>query len=220
MSLNRNTPFNESGNRMRSISSSADYFELLTALLGNLPYDRLDSIANVLLRAHAENQRIFLFGNGGSASLASHFACDLAKGATAYESHGRHFRAIALTDNIPMITAWANDFGYEDVFAGQLRNMMESGDIAFAISASGNSANVLKALRYARESGAYCVGLSGFQGGKMKELCDLSLVVPSDNMQMIEDVHLSVAHALFTIIRHKLEIDLLDTNAKSASAAL
>jgi D-sedoheptulose 7-phosphate isomerase len=107
---------------------------------------------------------------------------------------------VALTDNVATLTAWANDAGYEDVFAEQLRNLVEPEDIALAVSGSGNSRNVLNALQVAREAGATTVGVSGFQGGEMKAQCDICVVVPSDNMQIIEDLHLAVAHALFRIV--------------------
>jgi D-sedoheptulose 7-phosphate isomerase len=103
-----------------------------------------------------------------------------------------------------MMTAWANDSNYHDIFAEQLANFVAPGDIAFAISCSGNSANVLNALRVARQARAMTVGLAGFQGGKMKELCDQCLIVPSDNMQIIEDLHLCAAHAVFTAVRRKV----------------
>ncbi len=187
------------------ISCARDYLSRLGAVLQQIRHEQVDEICNVLLRAYENDRRIFLFGNGGSASLASHFACDLGKGVTMGSNGAKRFRAIALTDNIPMMTAWANDSHYEDIFAEQLKNLIEPADVAFAISASGNSPNVLKALQIARHSQGVCVALGGYDGGKMKPLCDHCLVVPSDNMQLIEDLHLSIAHALFTTIRHRLE---------------
>jgi len=199
------------------VNRPGDYFKALAALIQRIPASRVEDIAEVLLRAREDSKRVLLFGNGGSASLASHFACDLGKGTTARCCNPlKRFRAIALTDNIPMMTAWANDSSYDDIFSEQLRNLIEPGDVAFAISGSGNSPNVLKALETARAAGGFTVGLTGFQGGKMKKLCNLYLIVPSDNMQLIEDVHLSVAHALFTTIRHKLESALVDTTTSLA----
>jgi D-sedoheptulose 7-phosphate isomerase len=112
---------------------------------------------------------------------------------------------LALTDNVPLITAWANDAHFEDIFAEQLENCLRPHDIAFAISGSGNSPNVLSALRAARRGGAVTIGLGGFDGGSMRSLCDVCMVVPGDNMQVIEDLHLCIAHALFTCIRRRLE---------------
>lgn len=186
------------------ITCGRDYFSLLSRVIRDVPTEQIDQISHVLLRAYEEGRTIFLFGNGGSASLASHFACDLGKGTTHPGSAQRRFRVIALTDNIPLLTAWANDASYEEIFAEQLRNFVSPGDVSIAISGSGNSPNILKALQLSRLSGAFNIGLTGFEGGKMKCLCDLCMVVPSDNMQLIEDVHLSVAHSIFTIVRHHI----------------
>ena len=183
-----------------SINTAAGYFAELNRVLRRLPYHIVDLVTAVLVRAYEENRTVYLFGNGGSAALASHSACDLGKGTAV--SGRRRFRVLSLTDNIPMMTAWANDARYEDIFAEQLRNFVEKGDIILAISGSGNSPNVLNGLRVAREAGAYTIGLTGFQGGKMKELCDLCLVVPCDNMQFIEDLHVCISHSIFTAVRH------------------
>ena len=179
------------------------YFEELQRVAANLPHDSINQIAEELLRANQSGRMIFLFGNGGSASLASHFACDLGKG-TAYCNGGKRFRVLALTDNIPTLTAWANDSSYEDIFAEQLRNFVQPQDIVFAISGSGNSKNVLNALRVARAVGATTIGVTGFAGGEMKPLCDICVVVPSDNMQIIEDLHLSMAHSIFRIVSSRM----------------
>lgn len=174
-----------------------------------LAWDGIDLIANLLYRAYKNENTTFLFGNGGSAALASHFACDLTKGTQIEGAHEqKRFRATALTDNLPILTAWANDASYEDVFSEQLRGLVQSGDIALAISCSGNSRNVLKALEVAKEAGATTVGIGGFEGGSMVGLCDTVLIVPSDNMQIIEDLHLSVAHCLFTLIRNQIAEDI------------
>ncbi len=178
------------------------YFDDVARVIANMPITAIDQIVTMFMDAYEAGQRIYLFGNGGSAALASHFACDLGKGAA--NGSGRRFQALALTDNIPMMTAWANDANYEDIFAEQLVNFVRPGDIAFAISGSGKSANVIKALRVARDAGAFTVGLTGCRGGHMKDLCDVCLIVPSDNMQIIEDLHLSVTHAVFTAVRAKI----------------
>jgi D-sedoheptulose 7-phosphate isomerase len=163
----------------------------------------MEAVAVQLELAYNDGRRVFAFGNGGSAALASHFACDLGKG-TVQENGQKRFRVLSLTDNVPLLTAWANDTSYEMVFAEQLRNFVQPDDIAFAISGSGSSPNVLRGLEAARRAGAINIGLTGFRGGKMRELCDICLIVPSDNMQTIEDFHLSVAHALFTVLRHRI----------------
>jgi D-sedoheptulose 7-phosphate isomerase len=186
------------------VTGSRAYFEIYQAVLANIPYPRIDEIVEQLLVCYQEGRAVFLFGNGGSAALASHIACDLAKGTLVNGGSQARFRALALTDNIPLMTAWANDYSYERIFAEQLQNFLIAGDIAFAISASGNSPNVLAGLRVARAVGALTIGLTGFQGGKMKAFCDYCLVIPSENMQIIEDFHLSVAHAIFSVIRDRI----------------
>jgi len=160
-------------------------------------------MADALVRAYEAGRVVYTFGNGGSAALASHLACDLGKG-TAYCNGGKRFRVLALTDNIPALTAWANDSSYDDVFSEQLRNFVQSEDVAFAISGSGNSKNVLNALHVARQAGATTLGISGFQGGQMKPLCDVCMVVPSNNLQIIEDMHLATAHSIFRIVYSRM----------------
>lgn len=188
---------------MRSITKSASYFRMVSSIVTRLPYEAIDQVAETLLRAYDTRRSVYLFGNGGSAALASHMACDLGKGTV--NGSQKRFRITALTDNVPLITAWANDSCYEEIFSQQIENYVVPGDVAFAISGSGNSPNVLNALRVARRMGAITVGIGGFQGGRMKELCDFCIVVPCDNMQIIEDLHVCISHALFTCIRSRLQ---------------
>lgn len=185
------------------ILEAKQYFEELQRVAISLCLDGIDQIADELLKAYDSGRTVYTFGNGGSASLASHLACDLGKG-TACCNGGKRFRVLALTDNIPTLTAWANDSGYADVFSEQLRNFVQPQDVAFAVSGSGNSKNVLNALRVAREAGARTIGISGFQGGEMKSLCDICVVVPSYNMQIIEDLHLAMAHSIFRIVYSRM----------------
>lgn len=182
--------------------SSKAYLEGIGELLAKLPHQQVDRITNVLFEAYLQGRTTYLLGNGGSAALASHLACDLGKGTVA--GGRKRFRAVSLTDNVPLITAWANDFQFEDIFAEQLLNVVEAGDIVLAITTSGNSSNVVKALKVARDAGAFNIGITGFEGGKVKDLCDLCLVVPSDNVQFLEDAHLCVAHSIFSAIREKI----------------
>ena len=184
------------------MASPRAYFAELEQVTRKLPYGAMEQAIEALIGTSLAGGTVFLFGNGGSASLASHFACDLGKGTS--DVAFQPFRAVALTDNIPMMTAWANDFGYQHIFAEQLKSLGRPSDLAFAISGSGNSPNVLNALRVARERGMFTVGMTGFQGGKMKGMCDVCVVIPSDNMQIIEDLHLSVAHASFRVIRARM----------------
>ena len=185
------------------IFDARQYFEELQRVVIGISHDGLNRIADILVKANESGRMVYLFGNGGSASLASHLACDLGKG-TAYCNGGKRFRVLALTDNLPMLTAWANDSSYEDVFSEQLRNFVQPHDVAFGISGSGNSKNVLNALQVAREAGATTVGISGFKGGTMKALCEICVVVPSDNMQIIEDIHLAMAHSIFRIVYYRM----------------
>jgi D-sedoheptulose 7-phosphate isomerase len=190
------------------IRSSEEYFGMHQKVVANLPHKEIDEVIDELMRAYEHGKNIFMFGNGGSASLASHFACDLGKGTVITENGQKRFRVLALTDNIPLMTAWANDSCYDQIFAEQLRSFVAPGDVAFAISGSGNSPNVLRGLEIARSHGARTIGLTGFEGGKMKSLCNVCVILPSNNMQIIEDFHLSMTHAIFSVIRLRVSEDL------------
>jgi D-sedoheptulose 7-phosphate isomerase len=189
----------------------SNYLGEVKTLLDGLPLDRLQQICDVLLQAYEDNRTIFIFGNGGSAALASHVACDIGKGTHSPSPKGldmsgvRRIKVLSLTDNVPMISAWSNDAGYEDVFWEQMNNFLQPRDVAFGISGSGNSPNVLKALHMARQRGAVTVGFSGFQGGKMKDLLDFGIIVPCNSMQQIEDVHLVLSHLVFLNLRERVQ---------------
>lgn len=178
------------------------YFHDLTGLVSQLPYNSITEIVSIFLDAFAEQRTVYVFGNGGSAASASHLMCDINKGAIAGE--GKRPRVMALTDNASLITAWANDFGYERIFSEQLKTFIKPRDVAFAISTSGDSPNVLLALETAREYGAMTVGLGGCQGGQMKSLCDVCAIVPSDNVQLVEDLHHAMIHSIFVAVRENL----------------
>ena len=175
------------------------YLSEVGATLGKLPVDMTAQVVEIIETARARGKRIFTFGNGGSAATASHFASDLSKGAI---SPGKpRIKAFALTDNVPLLSAWANDTAYENIFAEQLENLVDTGDIAIGISGSGNSQNVLNGVRVAKAKGASTIGFIGFDGGKLKSLVDLAVVVPSDNMEQVEDIHLLLAHIITTCLR-------------------
>jgi D-sedoheptulose 7-phosphate isomerase len=178
------------------------YFRTLSELMPRLPYTAMEGIARTILRAFEEERTIFVFGNGGSAAAASHMMCDMNKGIPTAQS--KRLKVMALTDNVPLLTAWANDYGYERVFSEQLKNFVSARDVVLAISASGDSPNVLLALRTAREKGATALGVSGYQGGKMKPLCDICAVVPCNNMKMIEDMHNAMLHAICDVVGKRL----------------
>lgn len=171
------------------------YLSDVSRLLGTLPAAQLQGLVERLLSAYDDGRQVFLLGNGGSAATCSHIVNDFQK--CIYLAGGRTFRCMSVTDSVPLITAWANDTDYERVFAEQLRPWVQPGDTVFCVSGSGNSPNVLAAARLAREAGAYTVGLCGYQGGKLAGLVDEALVIPCDNMQRIEDLHMIVLHLLF-----------------------
>ena len=179
------------------------YLEDVQQALADLPTERILDIIDVLLSANYVGSTVFTLGNGGSAATASHLACDLAKG-TIIPDRPR-FRVTALTDNVPLITAWSNDVAYEDVFAEQLYGQMDRGDVVVAISGSGNSPNVLKAVQLARRMGAITIGFTGFDGGQLSKLVDVPLIVESDCMEQIEDVHVVLCHLICTELRGRLE---------------
>ena len=146
-------------------------------------------------REARDNQRhIFLCGNGGSASTASHFTTDIVKGAS-FE-RDRRFRILALTDSLATLTAYSNDVSYDCVFEEQLKNFAEKGDLVMAISGSGNSANVLRAVEYGNTIGCKTIGLTGRDGGKLRALAQLNIHIPSQHMGRIEDAHLIVCHMI------------------------
>ncbi len=197
--------------------SIAAYFQSLSSIIPQLPYPSIEQIAGVITQAAEEDRAIFVFGNGGSAATASHVVCDLGKTATE-NSPGRRLKIIALNDNVPLMTAWANDAGYEHVFSEQLKNFVAPRDVVFAISCSGDSPNILQGLKTARAAGAITVGTAGYEGGKMKALCDICAVIPSDNMQLIEDLQHAVAHSIFSVVRENLRQTQTITQVKSRAA--
>jgi D-sedoheptulose 7-phosphate isomerase len=171
-------------------------------MLDRLPLEELERLIDLLLAANAEGRTIFILGNGGSAATASHFACDLGKNTI---SPGvTRFRVVPLTDNMPLITAWANDTAYDNVFVEQLDALVKPGDVVIGISGSGNSENVLRAIRLANERGAVTVGMCGFDGGQLNDLVALSVHVSHFNMEQIEDAHMILEHMLCTTLRAEL----------------
>jgi len=185
-----------------------DYFARVKRSIDELGSDeflaKIDEVVKILLDARENNKQIFVMGNGGSGSTASHLMCDLGK-MTICEGSPR-FRVIALTDNIPLMLAWANDASYEDIFVEQLKNLMNPGDVVLGISGSGNSPNVIKAIEYANAHEGITIGWTGFDGGKLGTAAKLAIVAPSHNMQRIEDVHMVLTHLVSSIIRDKLEL--------------
>ncbi|MCZ7646876.1 MAG: SIS domain-containing protein [Planctomycetota bacterium] len=170
------------------------YLARLTEVLKSVDPSRVAQVGDLLHRARAEGRQVLLMGNGGSASTASHAAVDLGKGCS--RGREKRFRVICLNDCIPWMTAISNDISYEEVFAEQLRNHARPGDVVIAISGSGNSKNILSALRAANEIGCETVGLSGYEGGKLKDLVKHHILVRENHMGRIEDAHMIVVHIL------------------------
>ena len=169
-----------------------DYKQRLLTALETVDLGRVEALIEVFCRARDEDRQIFVFGNGGSAATANHFACDIVKGA----SYGKRkrFRIMSLAEQVPTMTAYSNDVGYESVFVEPLKNFARPGDIVMAISGSGNSENVVRAIDYANSIGCYTVGLSGITGGRLRPSVDLSVHVSDDHMGRVEDAHFFVCH--------------------------
>ena len=181
------------------------YLERLRVAIDTLPQDNIERLGERLYRAYTDGKHVFVLGNGGSASTASHMAADLAK--NTIEQNMRRFRILSLNDNTALLTALANDLGYENVFAEQLKNLIRAGDVLIAISAGGNSPNVLAAIRIAQERSAEVAAIVGFGGGGAAGLADLAIVIDSDHYGVVEDVHLVINHILVDYFKRRLSDD-------------
>jgi D-sedoheptulose 7-phosphate isomerase len=178
---------------MKEIDYSVDnYLNAHLELAERLDRGVFKSCVDIIRKAFSSSGKVITLGNGGSAVAASNFITDWNKMGNL--STGKKFRGLSLCDNIGLITAHANDFSYEDVFSGQLAAILDPGDLVIAISCSGNSKNVINAVEYANKHGADTLGLLGFDGGKLKYLCNNYLIVPSNDMQLCEDVHMMFGH--------------------------
>jgi len=182
----------------------SDYLDQVAGVIRSLPRETVSVIADRLWQAYQEDAQIFACGNGGSAVAASHFVTDLAKGVD-LPAGTRRYRAISLVDNVSQLTAYANDMGYEHVFCEPLRNLVRPGDVLIAVSGSGRSPNVLRAMETAREAGAAVIALTGRDGGRMPEHSDLCLIAPTKSMQQIEDTHLAILHCLYLDLKARAE---------------
>lgn len=180
------------------IEEITNYFEKEKSTLDAISKEDLNTLMNLLVEAKDAGKTIFIMGNGGSAATASHYVCDFNKGISLGKD--RMFKFICLNDNVPTMMAYANDLSYADVFVGPLKNFMQAGDIVIGISGSGNSENVVKAIRYANENGGVTVGLTGYSGGKIKQLSKYNVHVPIDDMQITEDLHMVLDHCMMKIL--------------------
>ncbi len=181
----------------------ATYLRQVQEAILALSVQEIDDVIQVLLRAREQGRTVFLCGNGGSAATASHMACDLAKNTILPGIPP--FRIVALTDNVPLMTAWSNDTDYANIFAAQLTPLVQPGDVLIAISASGNSPNVLRAIEVAQTAGAVSIGLTDQVGGQLKDMVDHCIHVPCTIIEQVEDGHMVLAHCIASALRDKLQ---------------
>jgi D-sedoheptulose 7-phosphate isomerase len=180
-----------------------NYIATLQLTMDQLPHQLIADVIDLLQQARRQGSQVFILGNGGSASTASHFVCDLAKNTR--QEGLPHFRVIGLTDNMAMFSALANDEGYENVFSGQLVSLVRPGDIVIAISASGNSKNVIKATEAAHTYKATVIGFTGFDGGRLGQLANINIHVNSDIIEHVEDIHLMLEHLIVKTIKEQVQ---------------
>jgi len=178
------------------------YCDTLKTTIDATPKEDINQVLNILIEAYEQRQQVFVMGNGGSAATASHLACDFNEGIS--EGKTKQFRVIALTDNIPSITAIANDMGYEMIFVQQLSSLMEPGDYVIGISGSGNSENVIRAIDYGNEHGAITVGFTGYSGGRLKKRAQHNIHINIDDMQVSEDLHMVLTHIMMRVLKKHL----------------
>lgn len=181
------------------------YMNYLSSVFKKFDCESIEKIIVILHNARINGNTIFLIGNGGSAATCSHMSEDLSFGA--FVEGEKPFKTICLTDNSPYITAIGNDIGFENVFLAQLKSLMQKGDIVLGISGSGNSENIVKAMDYANKNGAITVGLLGFDGGKMKDICNHNVIVKTEKGMYgpVEDLHMILAHMISTYLFLKLK---------------
>lgn len=183
---------------MSHLKTYSNYLDHLKSVLDSLNMDELDAATHILADAFNKDRTVFVAGNGGSAATASHLACDFCKTTLGKQpkSVDRRLRSIALSDNVPLMTAYGNDCEYQDIFAEQLRTLARAGDVLIVITASGNSPNVVRALEAAKQIGVKTIGFLGFKGGKSKDLADHYILAESENYGVIEDAHSVFMHML------------------------
>jgi D-sedoheptulose 7-phosphate isomerase len=180
-----------------------DYISTLQLTMDQLRRQSIADVIDLLQQGRRKGSQVFILGNGGSASTASHFACDLSKNTR--QDGLPHFRVIGLTDNMAMFSALANDEGYENVFSEQLASLVRPGDIVIAISASGNSKNVINAAEAAHRYEATVIGFTGFDGGRLRQLANVNIHVNSNIIEHIEDIHLMLEHLIVKTIKEQVQ---------------
>ncbi len=183
---------------MDYIGKLQQYLNEEIRIIQSLDLNLVNTVMNILEEARLSNKNIYICGNGGSAATASHFCCDFNKGIS--EKQEQKYRFKCLSDNVPVMTAIANDISYEEIFRFQLKNEMSPKDIFIGISGSGNSKNVINAMEYAKEIGGVTIAVVGYNGGKMKDIADYNIHVNIDNMQISEDVHIILNHMMMYVL--------------------
>ncbi len=176
--------------------NSQSYFQEISNLLARVDRSQIDSLLQAICKAHENSRFVFIIGNGGSAANASHLCEDLGKGTLSDFDTQKRLKVMSLVDNTPYILAWANDEGYERIFVEQLKNLASPDDLLIAISGSGNSPNVLRAVEWANGRGLVTFGVTGYDGGRLAKTAQNNLHVPSHNMGMVEAVHGVIFHYL------------------------
>jgi D-sedoheptulose 7-phosphate isomerase len=194
------------------------YVNQLISTLQLLPQQPLGTIAEALWETYRRDGTIFVCGNGGSAATASHFACDLAK--WTIRPPARRVRALALTDNVPIMTAWSNDQSYSSVFVEQLISHYRPGDTVLAISGSGNSPNVLEAVAWGNQAGAMTIGITGFDGGQLSRIARVHMRVDNYCMPQVEDIHSMICHALAVNLGQQIEESLSELAVEVSASQL
>ena len=191
-----------------SVSSAIDgmdeHIKRTVELLEKTDLDAVSALVDKLYEAYREGSRVFICGNGGSAATASHFSEDLAKSTIKDHTVQKRLRVSSLTDSVPFISALGNDWGYDTIFREQLVTNAEEGDVLIAISGSGNSPNVVSAVQWASENGLFTAGFSGFNGGKLKGMVDLSVHSPVLDMEIAENTHMVVVHLVVSGLRARI----------------
>jgi D-sedoheptulose 7-phosphate isomerase len=195
----------ETPNKGEFMERVTGYITLLQETLHQLPRKTIVRVIDLLHSARLSGRQVFIMGNGGSASTASHFVCDLSKNTRC--DGWPHFKVIGLTDNMALFSAYANDEGYENVFSQQLASLLMPEDIVIAISASGNSKNILNAVLYAKSQNAITVGFTGFDGGSLAALTDINIHVNSSIIEHVEDIHLILEHMVVKALREQVHSD-------------
>lgn len=183
-----------------------EYLQSVQALLSEVPEADVDTVIDLLWENYRQARRVVFCGNGGSAATASHLPADFQK--NMFVHGGRAWECLSVVDSIPLLTAWSNDTEYAQVFAGQVRTWLRPQDILVAISGSGNSPNILASVDAAHDCGAITIGLSGYGGGKLSQLAQHAIVLHSHNMQMVEDAHMVLGHAIYSALRDRLLADM------------